>query len=188
MEETSKEKIQATLQRFSVYFPQCFEYSLFQVLLDLLTHYHTMPHFDARNIYSCGKLCEKRRNGLEQAISPFLTMFFILYGTYVLCTLKCRLQFVSIIDQSKILSSGKNLKDWIYQWFKGGQYEKPFQYSIFRLLPFFKRPERLPQSGTLLTLSLLLTIQEAFLDSVDEDSIAQNEQSDNWSTLPTFSF
>ena len=27
---------------------------------DALTHYHTMPHFDALKIYSCGKYCEKR--------------------------------------------------------------------------------------------------------------------------------
>ena len=27
----------------------------------LSTHYHTMPHFDALKIYSCGKHCEKRR-------------------------------------------------------------------------------------------------------------------------------
>ena len=30
----------------------------------LLTHYHTMPHFDALKIYSCGKHCENRRNCL----------------------------------------------------------------------------------------------------------------------------
>ena len=29
-----------------------------------LTHYHTMPRFDARKICSCGKHCEKRRNCL----------------------------------------------------------------------------------------------------------------------------
>ena len=29
-----------------------------------LTHYHTMPHFDALKIYSCGKHYEKRRNCL----------------------------------------------------------------------------------------------------------------------------
>ena len=27
----------------------------------MLTHYHTMPHFEALKIYSCGELCEKRR-------------------------------------------------------------------------------------------------------------------------------
>ena len=26
-----------------------------------LTHYHTMPHFDALKTYSCGKNCEKRK-------------------------------------------------------------------------------------------------------------------------------
>ena len=41
----------------------------------VLTHYHTMPHFDSLKTYSCGKHCEKRRNCLLQAISPFLTMF-----------------------------------------------------------------------------------------------------------------
>ena len=29
-----------------------------------LTHYCTMPHFDALKIYNCGKHCEKRRNCL----------------------------------------------------------------------------------------------------------------------------
>ena len=29
-----------------------------------LTHYHTMPHFEALKIYSCVKHCEKRRNCL----------------------------------------------------------------------------------------------------------------------------
>ena len=48
-----------------------------------LTHHHTMPHFDALKIYSCGKHCKKRRNCLSQAISPFLTMFSTLYGTYL---------------------------------------------------------------------------------------------------------
>ena len=40
-----------------------------------LTHYHTILHFDALKIYSCGKQCEKRRNCLSPAISAFLTMF-----------------------------------------------------------------------------------------------------------------
>ena len=47
----------------------------------LLSHYHTMPHFDTLKIYSYGKYCGKRRNCLEQAISPFHTMFSTLYGT-----------------------------------------------------------------------------------------------------------
>ena len=47
-----------------------------------LTHYHTMPYFDALKIYNCGKHHEKRRNCLQEAISPILTMFATLYGTY----------------------------------------------------------------------------------------------------------
>ena len=42
-------------------FPQCFQEPSFS---RLLFHYHTMPHFDARKIYTCGKHCEKRRNCL----------------------------------------------------------------------------------------------------------------------------
>ena len=29
-----------------------------------LTHYHTLPHFGAPKVHSCGKHCEKRRNCL----------------------------------------------------------------------------------------------------------------------------
>ena len=46
-----------------------------------LTHYRTMPHFDALKICSSGKHCDKRRNCMQQAISPFLTMFSTLYVT-----------------------------------------------------------------------------------------------------------
>ena len=38
--------------------------------------YHTMPHFDALEIYSCGKHCEKRRNCLLQAIYSFFHSVF----------------------------------------------------------------------------------------------------------------
>ena len=41
----------------------------------ILNHYYTIPHFDALKIYNCRKHCEKRRNCLSQAISPFLAMF-----------------------------------------------------------------------------------------------------------------
>ena len=41
-----------------------------------------MPHFDALKIYSCRKQCQKRRNCLQQAIFPFLTMFSTLCDTY----------------------------------------------------------------------------------------------------------
>ena len=35
----------------------------------LFTHYHTMPHFDALNIDSCGKHCEKKENLLVTKVS-----------------------------------------------------------------------------------------------------------------------
>ena len=66
---------------------------------EILTYYHTMPHFDALKIYSCGKHCKKRRNCLLQAISPFQTMFSTLSMVLIFhfkCTLKCCLLFVSI--------------------------------------------------------------------------------------------
>ena len=73
-----------------------------------LTHYHTMLHLDALKIYSYGKHCEKRRNCLQQAISPFLTMFSSLYCTYF--SFKMHFKMSSAIgfnlNQSKILSSG----------------------------------------------------------------------------------
>ena len=59
-------------------FPLCFKMLFTQCSL---THYHTMLHFDTLKIYSCGKHCEKRRNCLLQAISPFLIMCSNLYGT-----------------------------------------------------------------------------------------------------------
>ena len=40
--------------------------------LGVLTYYHTMPHFDALKIKSCGKHCEKRRNCLKRATYHFL--------------------------------------------------------------------------------------------------------------------
>ena len=52
-----------------------------------LTHYHTILHFDALKIYSCGKDCEKRRNCLTQAISPF-SQCFLHYLAFVF-QLKC---------------------------------------------------------------------------------------------------
>ena len=53
----------------------------------VLTHYHTMPHFDALKIYSCGKHCEKRRKCLlrnkqfllfSQCFLPHMALIFIL--------------------------------------------------------------------------------------------------------------
>ena len=78
---------------------------------DLLTHYHTMPHFATLKIYSCRKHCEKRRNCLLQAISPFLTLFSTLYGTYFPFEMHFKMSSaISFnLDQSKILSSGNGL-------------------------------------------------------------------------------
>ena len=61
---------------------QCFRKSESILPGVLLTHYHTLPQFDALKIFSCRKHCEKGRNCLLQAISPFLTMFSTLYGTF----------------------------------------------------------------------------------------------------------
>ena len=77
-----------------------------------LTHYHTMPHFNALKIHSCRKKCEKRRNCLQQAISPFLTIFSTLYGTYF--SFQMHFKMLSALylnlDQTKILLSGNGLK------------------------------------------------------------------------------
>ena len=69
-----------------------------------------MTPFDALKIYSCRKHCEKRRNCLEQAISPFLTMFFTLYDTYFSLSMHFKMSAISFnLDQSKIFSSGNGL-------------------------------------------------------------------------------
>ena len=47
---------------------------------------------------------------------------------------------------------------------------------------------KIVSSGTELTLSILMTTQEAFVDSVDQDQTVQNVQSDLLSTLSSFSF
>ena len=49
------------------------------------THYHTILHFDILKMYNYGKHCEKRRNCLYQAISPFLTMFSTLMALFSQC-------------------------------------------------------------------------------------------------------
>ena len=63
-----------------------------------LTHYRTMPHFEALQIYSCGKHCEKGDIAynkqfllFSQCTLPYFALIF-----HFKCTLKCRLQFVSI--------------------------------------------------------------------------------------------
>ena len=78
-----------------------------------LTHYHIMPHFDARKIYSRGKHCEKRRNCLLQAISAFLTMFPTLYCTYFPFKMQFKMSSAICLnlDQSKTLSSAEELSN-----------------------------------------------------------------------------
>ena len=87
-----------------------------------LIYYHTMPHFGALKMYSCGKYFEKRRNCLKQAIfpfltmlqaiSPFLTMFCTQYGTYFSSQMHFKMSSAICfnLDQSKILSFGNRSK------------------------------------------------------------------------------
>ena len=88
-------------------------YSL-KVWLFCLTHYHTMPYFDALKMYKCGKHCEERRNCLKQAISPFLTMFSTLYVTYFQFQICCKMSSAICfnLDQFKMLTSGNGLNNY----------------------------------------------------------------------------
>ena len=63
------------------------------------THYHTIPHFDARNIYSCGKHCEKRNKQFLLSSQCFLPCMVLISNFK--CTLKGHLQFVSIWSSLK---------------------------------------------------------------------------------------
>ena len=64
-----------------------------------LIHYHTMPHFDARKIYTAleniarkGEIaCNKQFLLFSQCFLPYMALTF-----HFKCILKCRLQFVSI--------------------------------------------------------------------------------------------
>ena len=62
-----------------------------------LTHYQTMPHFDKQNIaveniVRKGEIaCDKQFLLFLQCFLPYTTLIF-----HFKCTLKCRLQFVSI--------------------------------------------------------------------------------------------
>ena len=47
------------------------------VSLNDLTHYHTMTHFDALKMYSCGKHCEKKEKLL--VTSNFSFSYFVFY-------------------------------------------------------------------------------------------------------------
>ena len=63
-----------------------------------LTHNHTIPHFDALKICSCGKHCEEGETACKQQTLLFSQCFpphmvLIFHFKYAL---KCHLQFVSI--------------------------------------------------------------------------------------------
>ena len=71
-----------------------------------------MAQFDARKLYSCRKHCEKRRNCLLQAISPFLTMFSTVCNTYFSFHMHFKMSSAICfnLDWSKFLSSGNVIK------------------------------------------------------------------------------
>ena len=61
------------------------------LILFSLTHYHTMPHFDALKIYSCGKQGNKQFLLFLQCFLPYMALIY-----HFKSTLNCRLRFVSI--------------------------------------------------------------------------------------------
>ena len=81
---------------------------------DALTHYHTIPSFDAPEKEAFRKHCGKRRKCWRPAFSPFPTMFSTLHKT------NFKLSFTFILssanafnlDQSKILSFGNGLNQY----------------------------------------------------------------------------
>ena len=69
--------------------------SIFTFFYNILAHYHTIPHFDALKIYSCGKHCEKGEMAcnnqfllFSQCFLPYMVLIF-----YFRYTLKCCLQY-----------------------------------------------------------------------------------------------
>ena len=69
----------------------------------LLSHFHMMLHFDALKIYTYGKHCKKGEIAcnkqfllFSQCFLPYMALTFRFK-----CTLKCRLQFVSILTSLK---------------------------------------------------------------------------------------
>ena len=110
---------------------QCLYQCQFIVHHIYLTHYHTMSNIDALKLYSCGKHCGKRRNCLLQAISPFLTLFSTLYGTYFSFSIHFKMSSAICfnLDQSKILSSDNGLK--------GNGATQGSYISLFQLESFF---------------------------------------------------
>ena len=72
-----------------------------------------MPQFDTLKIYNCGKHCEKRRNCLKQAISPFLTMFSTPYDTYFPFQMHSKMSSAVCfnLDQSEFLVMGEAIHE-----------------------------------------------------------------------------
>ena len=71
-----------------------------------------MLYSDALKIHSCGKHCEKREIACNKQFLLF-SQCFLLYMALIFhfnCTLKCCLQYVSIWNSLKILSSGNGLR------------------------------------------------------------------------------
>ena len=69
-----------------------------------LTHYHTILHFDALKMYSCENIvrkgeiaCNKQFLLFSQCFLPYMVLIF-----HFKCTVKCRLQFVSIWTNLKL--------------------------------------------------------------------------------------
>ena len=90
--------------------------SLFQletksIVWQRLTHYDTMPYFHAikiavENIVRKGQIaCNKQFIFFSQCFLHYVVLIF-----HFKCTLKCRTAIRFNLDQSKILSSGKDLR------------------------------------------------------------------------------
>ena len=63
--------------------------SLITYTFDLLSHYHTMPHFDTLKIYSCGKHCKKGEIACDKQFLYF-SQCFLPYMAFIFhfkCTL-----------------------------------------------------------------------------------------------------
>ena len=85
-------------------FSQCFQKAFSQgrqkvsLCENGLIDHHTMMHFDTLKIYNCGNIvrkgeiaCNKQFLFFSQCFLPYMALTF-----HFKCTLKCRLQFVSI--------------------------------------------------------------------------------------------
>ena len=61
---------------------ELFESACIQLTLVYLSHYCTMPHFEALKICSSAKHCEKMRNCLLQAIAPFQNVSYPIWHLF----------------------------------------------------------------------------------------------------------